>query len=337
MSVDLTRLHTNQRLLVEELLRRGAVVAPFDYDLELLEVTYEGRTEFLMDRTTRATPYLSSSFTADKHLTKQILARAGISTPEGRVFDGAQASEAAAYAASIGFPLVLKPNVGSHGDLVQSGLETTAQVESAIAAFIAQAGPHEYFIIERHIPGHEYRIFVTAKGDYAVLMREPAHVVGDGVRTIADLAAAETERRQAVKQAQGSALCPIALDGVVDDFLKRKGLDIRHIPKKKEKIALRLSSNLAQGGISRDMTDEVHPTALSIARRALAAFEGLPCLGIDFLTPDIAADQTRTPHAIIEVNANPGLAMHHMPAIGAPRNVAAHLADILFPSEKVLV
>lgn len=108
-------------------------------------------------------------------------------------------------------------------------------------------------------------------------------------------------------------------------------MDFDHVPVKDEKIYLRLSSNLAQGGVSKDMTDEAHPSAIAIAKKTLAAFDGLPCLGIDFLTPDITADHAVTPYAIIEVNANPGLSMHHMPAIGQPRNVASYLADVMFP------
>lgn len=331
MRLDLSKLHTNQRLLVEELIKRGAAVAPLDYDLELLEVSYNGKTEYLMDRASKVTAYLPSSLTADKHLTKQILEKNGIAVPAGRIFDGAQVAEALNYGDEIGFPLVVKPNVGSHGDLVRSGIENREQLESAIYAFLNQADEKEYFIVERHVGGHEYRIFITAKGDYAVLLREPAYVTGDGVNSIKMLAEQETSRRQRIKEKDGSALCPVALDQIALNFLRRKEIDFDYVPDRDEKVYLRLSSNLAQGGVSKDMTDEAHPSAIGIARKVLAAFDGLPCLGIDFLTPDIAVDQTVVPHAIIEVNANPGLSMHHMPAIGRPRNVAGYLADVTFP------
>ena len=329
--LELARLHTNQRLFVEELLRRGANVAPIDYELELLEVSYKGKAELLLDRASKVTSYLPSSLTADKHLTKLLLARASVSVPAGKIFDAGALPEALAYAQEIGFPVVVKPNVGSHGDFVRSGIENAEQLEAALATFVEQTDGAEYFIIERHVAGSEYRIFVTTKGAYAVLLREPAHVFGDGVKSIAALAEAESARRQKIKEAEGSALCPIALDDIAAGYLARRGLGFAHVPTRGEKVYLRLSSNLAQGGVSQDMTEAVHPSAIAIAQKALAAFEGLPCLGVDFLTADITADQAFTPHAIIEVNANPGIAMHHMPAIGTPRNVAAMLADVVFP------
>lgn len=329
--LDLSRLHTNQRLFVEELTKRGAELRAIDYDLELLQVTYNGKTEYLLDRTSKVTSYLSSSLAADKHLTKYVLERNGIAVPKGELFAAGQVEEAFDYAENIGYSVVIKPNVGSHGELIWSGIEDRAQLNEALQSFSEQTGNDKHFIVEEHIDGLEHRIFITTKGDYAVLQREPARVVGDGESTIRQLAEADSLARKEIKEEEGSALCPVALDQTAENFLKRKGMDFNSVPAADEKVYLRLSSNLAQGGLSIDMTDVVHPSAIEIAKEALAAFEGLPCLGVDFLTPDITVDQGRVGYAIIEANANPGLAMHHMPAIGQPRNVSGYLADVMFP------
>ncbi len=330
-TLDLSCLHTNQRLLVEELVRRGANVTSLDYNLELMRVSYKGTTEYLLDRASKIVPYLPSSLAADKHTAKLLLEESGLYVPEGRIFTGGDIEAALNYGDEIGFPLVVKPNTGSHGELVRSGLENREQLQDAIYALLHQAGEQSFFIVERHIHGNEYRIFITTKGDYAVLLRDPAHVIGDGKNNIRALAEQESLRRESVKKKEGSALCPIALDDIVLNYLQQKGLNFDHVPNKGEKIYLRLISNLAQGGVSTDMTDVIHSSVLSIAKRALQTFDGLPCVGIDFLTPDITVDQTTVTHAIIEINANPGLAMHHMPAIGRPRNVAAYMADVMFP------
>ena len=329
--LDLSLLHTNQRLLVEELKTRGAVIRAVDYSLELLEVSYHENTQLLLDRSSKVAAYLPSTVAADKWLIKYVLQKANIVTPEGRIFEPSQKNEAADYAKTKGFPLVIKPNTGSSGRFVHSGIENAEQFTAALDQFLLDTAGRDHFLVERHIEGHEYRIFITTKGDYAVLLREPAHVTGDGESTIRVLAERETARRLAIKEKEGSALCPVALDQVALNFLRRRHMDFDSVPARGEKLYLRLSSNLSQGGVSKDMTDEVHPSAVAIAKKALDAFDGLPCLGIDFLTPDITADQSALPHAIIEVNANPGLSMHHMPAIGQKRNVAAYMADVMFP------
>lgn len=330
-NIDLSQMHTNQRLLVEELLRRGATISQTDPSVELLEVSYKGKSEYLLDRVGKTMAYLPSSLAADKHLTKYILKKHGVSVPAGHIFDGSQIREAITYGCELGFPLVIKPNVGSNGDAVHSGIDNKTQLEEAIRVTLHRMGATKHFIVEQHIHGSEYRIFVTTKGAYAVLLREPAHVIGDGKSSIETLAQQETLRRHTAKTREGSALCPIVLDEIALNFLQNKCLDFNSVPRAGEKIYLRLSSNLAQGGLSKDMTDATHPSAIAIAKKALTAFDGLPCLGVDFLTEDITADQTLVSHAILEINANPGLAMHHMPALGQPRNVASYLADVMFP------
>lgn len=329
--VDLAKLHTNQRLFVEELVRRGAKVDVVDLNIELLEVTFDSKTHYLLDRASSSVPYLPSSLTADKHITKHVLQKNGITAPKGRLFDNTQIDEALCYAEKLGFPLVLKPNTGSHGDTVHSGIATRPELEAALYAFLYQTNGQKYFIIEKHVPGKEFRIFITAKGNYAVLLREPASVIGDGKRTIKQLANQESTRRKKAKNKSASALCPIALDDVAQRHLRKNGLTFESVPAKGERIFLRLSSNLAQGGLSEDFTDRIHPSALAIAKKTLRAFDGLPCLGIDFLTQDITKPQTRGSYAIIEVNANPGISMHHFPAVGHPRNVASMLVDVMFP------
>ena len=67
-----------------------------------------------------------------------------------------------------------------------------------------------------------------------------------------------------------------------------------------------------------------------IAKKALASFPGLKLAGLDLLCPDIYAHNPE--YVILEVNSNPGLTMHHFPAIGQPENVAQYVCDVMFPN-----
>lgn len=328
---DLKQLHTNQRLLLEELIARGASVEILDVENEWVRVTLNGVSHDLIDRTSPVVSHVPAVLAADKFMTKRILSAANIRVPDGGLYSEDTIDDAIRFAAARDYKVVFKPNHGSHG----SGVETEVNGEEGLLRIIerylnAKGGAAD-FIVEALVEGLEHRVFITTKGDYAVLQREPAHVVGDGKNTIEDLAAAETAHRAQVKREQGSALCPVAIDNSAERFLKSAGRSLVDVPAQGEKVYLRRISNLALGGVSRDMTEVAHGSVIRIAEKILECFKGLAVIGVDFITPDITRDQGGVAYGIIEVNANPGLSMHMMPAIGDPQPVARYVADVMFP------
>ena len=102
-----------------------------------------------------------------------------------------------------------------------------------------------------------------------------------------------------------------------------------HVPKFDEKIYLRLTSNIAKGGISHDLTDIAHPSAIDIANKVASVIK-LPFMGIDFITDDISKPQNFDSYRIIEVNSCPGFAMHMYPCVGRPVNVAEMAVNVMF-------
>jgi len=320
------QLHTNQRMLVSELLRRGAHVSIVDIADELLEVEYGGRREYLLDRFSSFVPFHMVKISADKHLAKELMKKSGVCVPEGSVFTGHNVEDALAYAKDM-YPVVLKPNWGSHGDFVESDISDSRDLETAIWHFVAQKGKDCAFIIEKFIAGIEHRLFITALGGFAVIEREPASVTGDGTRSILELCEAETQRRKLIKSQEFSCLCPLVLDKESDKFLARQGLGTRSVVG--TKVYLRHQSNLAKGGLAIDRTEQAHHSVKKLALRALKAFPGMPAMGLDLITRDITKPLGE--YAIIEANSSPGLAMHMFPTQGAPRDVAGMLADVMFP------
>jgi len=61
---------------------------------------------------------------------------------------------------------------------------------------------------------------------------------------------------------------------------------------------------------------------------------GLDVGGVDFITSDISKPFHQTGGAICEVNASPGLRMHLAPSVGARRDVAGPIIDMLFPARR---
>jgi cyanophycin synthetase len=328
---DLQRLHTNQRLLLEELIARGAGVEVLDIDRELVRVHYHGREHYLVDRTSEVVAYVPAVIAGSKFATKRLLLEAGIRAPAAGLFSEDTIEEAVDFAKEKDFRVVFKPNDGSHGKHVETDIRDAGDLEMAIDRYLSDTGGAGDYLVEEFVEGMEHRVFITTRGDYAVLQREPSHVIGDGLHTLEELAAIETQRRAEEKRARGSALCPVAIDASVRGFLEHRGKHLSDVPARGEKAYLRQISNLALGGVSRDMTHVADPSVIRIAKEVLASFKGLAVVGIDFITTDITQEQENLPYGIIEVNANPGLSMHVMPAIGDPQPVAKYLADVMFP------
>lgn len=329
----LLKLHTNQRLLLTELINRGAKIELIQPELELIEVEFKGRKEFLLDRDSSIVPYSGALIAADKYLTKKLLRRAGISTPKGEQFIGSQKDDAIwCVRQSFKYPLVLKPSKGSHGENCFTDINDEGLLEESIDIFIAENGADYPFLIEEQVNGDEYRIFITQTGAFAALRREPASITGDGINTIRKLTQIESERRM---NPRINSLCPIVLDKSASYYLSLQGLSFNSIIPKNSKIFLRRNSNIATGGIPIDVTDKIHPSLVEIALKSMKTIYGIPYAGIDILTEDISAIQNSSSYAVLEVNTNPGLHMHHRPGEGQGRDVASYLADVIFP-ESVL-
>lgn len=328
--MDINALHTNQKLLLKELENRGAtweMIDPFD---ELIAVYYKGKTEYILDRFSSKVPFNMVKVSADKHLAKKILKKNGLSVPHGEVFSSQNKIEIPYFAKTI-YPLVIKPNWGSHGDFVHVDIENEEQLIQAINNFQSLAGRDTPFILEEFKPWSEHRFFITSLGEFAVVHREPASVVGDGLNMLSYLVSVENEIRRKLKKNKPTSLCPIVIDDEVRRYLSKQDKALNYLPNRGEKVILRQESNLAKGGMALNMTNMVHPSFVEIAKKALAAFPGLPCVGLDVLAKDIKQEANPDNYVIIEANSSPGLAMHTYPSFGSPQDVASMLANVMFP------
>lgn len=327
-ALNLHELRANQRFLAQELCARGVEVSLFDQNNEILEAKVGDHRELLSDIDSSIMPYTASVVAGSKSLTKRLLNRNGVTTPKGHYFPSEEVEEIARFAREVvGFPVVVKPSFGVQGENVFTCLENPEEVRAAVQAIVNESGNQEV-IVEEYFRAHEFRVFVTARGGFAALHREPAYVVGDGVHSIELLASWESYRRM---HPRSNCLCPIALDGESAHYLKRKGLSFSSVPKLGEKVYLRGSSNVKKGGVPTDVTDLVHPSVREIASAALASIPGLPYAGIDFMCADIRKEQGGATYRVLEINSVPGIGIHMAPGRGRPRNVAAMIVDMIFP------
>lgn len=324
-------LHSNQKILIYEMLRRGISVLVLDEKLELIKASYNGHDELIYDRDSSIMPYNVSVLAGDKGITKKILQSNGISVPIGDVFNASDYEFIIKAFKVFDGPVVLKPVFGSHGYDVYTNLSTEKQVRESIDKIIKNKGLETKILIEEYFDAKEYRVFVTKNRDFAVLHRDPAHVYGNGVNTIKELIEIENYRRM---NPRTNALCEILVDEEMYNYMSKNGISMDTVPATRQKVYLRPNSNVAMGGICEDYTDRVHPSVIDIGMKVLDSFPGLPYVGIDYMTNTIEQPQNDDSYRIIEINTVPGVHMHFRPAIGKSQNIAKYMVDLIFPETK---
>ena len=326
---ELLKLHTNQRLLVMEMQSRGINVDVIYNEIELIRAEHGKHMEWILDRDSSITPYSVSIICGDKYITKKILEENKISVPIGEKFLSNEWELSVLYARKIGFPVVVKPVFGSHGDNIYMDIESENELKDIVQNVFAKTLKTS-FIIEKQFDGKEYRVFLTKEGKYAVLHREPAHVIGDGVHSISELIEIENEKRKE----RVNCLCPIAVDEITECYMNKNNISMEDIPKENQKVYLRHNSNVAKGGLCIDFTDKIHSSVIENCKKILDIFSGLSYVGIDYMSKDITNNQTPDMYNIVEVNTVPGIHMHMKPSEGKPRNVAKYMVDMIFPETK---
>jgi cyanophycin synthetase len=291
--------------------------------IQLGQGIYQHRIRATM---TSGTGSLAVDVAGDKELTNRLLAAAGLPVP--RSVSVRELDDALAAARRIGFPVVVKPLDGNHGRGVQLDLGTEDEVRAAFPAAQAEAG-RGWVVVESYVTGNDYRVLVVGGRMIAVAERVPAHVIGDGSKTVAELVE-ETNADPRRGVGHEKVLTRIRLDEAAVELLRAQGFGLDEVPPAGAMVKLTLTGNMSTGGISIDRTDEAHPDNVDIAEEA-AGVVGLDVAGIDFVAPDIAEPVRETGGAVVEVNAAPGFRMHTHPTVGEPQYVAKPVVDLLFP------
>ncbi|MFC4425152.1 cyanophycin synthetase [Deinococcus navajonensis] len=309
--------------LVSEAVRRGIPFLRLD-DESLVQLGHGRYQQQIRASITSHTPHIATMTASDKALTKTLLDRAGLPVPRGAVVK--TADEAVEAARRLRGPVVTKPLDGNHGRGVSLQLTEDEQVRRGFE----EARQHSrQVVVEQHFQGNDHRVLVVNGEVVAVAERVPAHVVGDGVRSIEALV---DEVNQDPRRGEGheKVMTKIKIDPHVEKVLAAGGWTPQSVPPAGQTVFLRDTANMSTGGTAVDRTDVIHPDNLTVARRA-AKVIGLDVAGIDLISPDISKSVHETGGGIVEVNAAPGFRMHLQPSEGQARNVAGPVLDMLFP------
>ena len=316
-------LGTSTGSIFEEARRRKIPVACLEHS-SVLRLGNGKYTRYIEASLTDRCGCVAVDIACNKHLTKQILFEAGIPVPRGDIAYTLRSVMVAAVA--IGWPVVVKPFDANQGKGVFTNISSKKEL---VEAFETATRYSQAVLVEKHIPGNDYRLLVVGGKVVAAAERKAPFVIGNGINTIRQLV--DIENRNPLRGADHEKpLTIIRIDDMSRQVLAKSGYNEDSIPDPNKKVILRFNGNLSTGGTARDCTDVVHPHNAEMAIKA-AKLMGLDIAGVDITCRDITKPLEEDNGAVIEVNAAPGLRMHIYPTEGISRNVAGNILDCMYP------
>lgn len=295
-------------------------------DGSLVQFGWGSRQRRIQAAETDASSAIAESIAQDKELTKSLLDAAGVPVPNGRsVTDADDAWVAAQEIGAPAVPVVIKPRDGNQGKGVAVNVTTREQVRVAYAAAYAIS---DDVMVERYLPGHDFRLLVVGDRLVAAARRDPPQVVGDGRHTVRELVGIiNSDPRRS--EGHATSLTKIRFDDIAIAVMATQGHVPDSVPPKGTRIVLRNNANLSTGGSATDVTDDVHP---NVARSAVnaARMVGLDICGIDVVCNTVTEPLEDQHGGIVEVNAAPGLRMHLAPSFGKGRAVGEAVIASMF-------
>lgn len=323
-------MELSTQILLFDVIQKGIQVEILDEQEQFLKLSYQDHIEYVKNANmTSKDSYIVPLIMENKTVTKKILHEAGFRVPAGDEFSTMEQG-LLAYLKYADKAFVIKPKSTNYG-LGISIFKEGASIEDYTEALTLAFKEDSAVLIEEFLEGTEYRFFVINNKVEAIMLRVPANVVGDGLRTIADLVAEKN-----LDPLRGSdhraPLEWIQLGDVEKLMLKEQGYTIDSIPEKGQTAYLRENSNVSTGGDSIDVTDDFDDSYKQIAVEAVASLGAQIC-GIDLIIPDKSIKGTKDSqtYGIIEANFNPAMHMHAYPYSGTGRHLTMEVLKLLFP------
>jgi len=252
----------------------------------------------------------SSDIARDKDYAKFFMEKRGYPVAEGKtVFKDSWAETVKSnrkihfgikYAKKLGYPVIVKPNSQSQG----FGVALVSN-EKELVSSLKEIFKHDKIaIIERYLPGRDYRVVVLDKEIISAYERIPLSITGDGENSIFSLL---KQKQKFFISCERDTKINFA-DPRIKIKLNTQGFCFQDVLSKGTKIFLLDNANLSTGGDSFDVTKDIHPGFAKIAI-SLTRDMGLRMAGVDIMVTkgDITQNPKNCSYYIIEINSAPGL------------------------------
>ncbi|MDR3559519.1 MAG: hypothetical protein P4L62_02820 [Candidatus Pacebacteria bacterium] len=290
-------------------------------DKRILILKKDDKNVWLDTSLTSKTNPVGMRIARNKQLAKKFLKELGYPVPPSKTISGPENVDYVIK--ELSFPLVAKPLSAAEGKGITININDKDLLLDSIQSALKF---DDKVIIEKHILGDYYRITYVADGSYAVMKNLPAFVSGNGKNTIKELITMENATNK--ERRPGGKLKKIKISGKTERFLASAGYEMESILPKSESIPLCFSG--FDGGEYIDATKEVHPYFLEMSREISKSL-GLPIVGIDIISRDIAIDPNENGGVVIEINGTyPDILFHSNPTHGIAAHLVPNLINYLF-------
>lgn len=165
---------------------------------------------------------------------------------------------------------------------------------------------------------NSYRVLVFNHRILGIIQRYPAHIVGDGTHTIAELVTLTNKERALINDFLG----PILLDLEAHICLRNQGLTIDYVPTFGQRIVLAYTSNASRGGTYATLPKNRICRANHKLVNRIADVIDLKLVGIDIECKDLNTPIDYNGGVVIEANYIPSLRIHEEPLYGPPNHVS---------------
>ncbi len=266
----------------------------------------------------------ASEIAKDKDYANFFMKRMGYPTIPGQTFFAPKWAEAIcssrgidaayAYAQSIGFPVIVKPNGGSQGKGVAL-VHTRREFYSAIRRVFKL---DRVALVQIPVSGRDYRIVVLDDKVISAYERIPLSVIGDGRSTIRALLDKKQRRFSGISRDTRLRV----EDPRIKAKLARQQLTLKSVLARGRRVFLLDNANLSAGGDAADVTDIMHHEFRTFAIK-LARDMGLRLCGVDLMIDGDIAHVPET-YWVIEINSAPGLD-HYVKTGKAQREIVENM------------
>ena len=323
-------MELSTQIFMFDAIQKGVQVKVLDESDQFLRLQFQDHVEYVKNANmTSKDSYIVPLIMENKTVTKKVLKEAGFRVPGGAEFSSMEEA-VKAYPRFAEQAFVIKPKSTNYG-LGITIFKEGASLEDYQAGLAIAFREDSSVLVEEFMPGTEYRFFVINGEVQAIMLRVPANVIGDGIRTVKELV--EEKNSDPLRGTNHRAPLELIQLGELEQLmLKEQGLTIESVPQANQIVYLRENSNISTGGDSIDMTDEFSEAYKKIAVSAVEAL-GAKISGIDLIIPDKEIDPTtdKKAYGIIEANFNPAMHMHVYPFAGKGRRLTMNVLKLLYP------
>lgn len=221
-------MELSTQIFMFDAIQKGVQVKVLDESDQFLRLQFQDHVEYVKNANmTSKDSYIVPLIMENKTVTKKVLKEAGFRVPGGAEFSSMEEA-VKAYPRFAEQAFVIKPKSTNYG-LGITIFKEGASLEDYQAGLAIAFREDSSVLVEEFMPGTEYRFFVIDGEVQAIMLRVPANVIGDSIRTVKELV--EEKNSDPLRGTNHRAPLELIQLGELEQLmLKEQGLTIESPP-----------------------------------------------------------------------------------------------------------